>query len=329
MKNKVVFIVGPTGVGKTNLALSLATKLDGGLVSADSIQVYKGLDIVSGKDLPKTAQYISLPQYNNGDNTGFYIDRGVPIFLLDVVEPSFPFSVSSFCDLATNAITYIRSQNKTPVVVGGTGLYVNSLLNPIDTLNVKPNLKFRKKLEKINVFELQKLLPEEKLRNINESDKNNPRRLIRAIEVLELESIVKSQVPENIHKFDALIIGLTCDRETLKERINKRVDTRFEQGALEEATRLFTRYEKLAPQIKDANGYKQLFQYLKKEITLEESIYRWKISEYHHAKNQMTWFQKYGNVEWFDINKSGLELDIERRVKNFQSKIISSLRGEK
>jgi len=321
MKNKVVFIVGPTGVGKTDLALSLATKLGGALISADSIQVYKGLDIVSGKDLSKTAQYFSLPQYNNGDNTGFYIDRGIPIFLLDVVEPSFPFSVSAFYNLANRATEYIQKQNKIPIVVGGTGLYIKALISGIDTAYIKPDPDLRLKLEIMNVEDLQQKLQSlnpKKLEIMNRSDRNNPRRLMRAIEIsVQKTGDKRQETAESANKLESLVIGLECDKEVLKKRIEERVDARFEHGALEEATRFFTIYNNLAPQIKTANGYKQLFEFLQNKINYEEAIYRWKISEYRHAKNQMTWFQKYGNVEWFDINKNGFELDIERRVKNF------------
>lgn len=321
MQNKVVFIVGPTGVGKTNLAFSLAQEFDADLVSADSIQVYKGLDIVSGKDLPKTAKYISLPELSqNGYNTSFYIDRGRSIFLLDVVEPTSSFSVSNFQDAAFKALDHIFQKNKLPIVVGGTGLYVKSLLEPIDTASVKPNIKLRNRLEKLSVEELQRQLPEEKLKTFNDSDKNNPRRLIRAIEIHSQGTDDREQGTKRVeNKFENLVVGLTCDRETLRQRIDDRVDARLEQGAIVEVTKLFEIYESLAPQIKDANGYKQLFQFLQGAMSLEEAIYRWKISEYRHAKNQMTWFRKYGNTQWFDVSKKGYKKDIAASLKKFLS----------
>lgn len=306
MRNKTVFIVGPTAVGKTDLAFTLAKKFDGALISADSVQVYKGLDIVSGKDLPKTA-------IKNGNNAGFYIDRGIPIFLLDVVEPTSSFSLHDFYKFATRYKQLILEQGKLPIVVGGTGLYVQTLLDGFNK-STMPDLSLRKKLEKLSVSELQQLLPDDKLQKLNDSDRNNPRRLIRAIEI---ESSKQQVASSKRNSYESLVIGLTCDREVLKQRIDARVDTRLKQGALDEVSSLFKNYKILSDQVKNANGYKQLFSFLKNEISLDEAIYRWKISEYHHAKNQMTWFRKYGMVEWFDIEKANFKKEIEKRVGDF------------
>lgn len=298
--------MGPTAVGKTDLAFTLAKKFDGALISADSVQVYKGLDIVSGKDLPKTA-------IKNGNNAGFYIDRGIPIFLLDVVEPTSSFSLHDFYKFATRYKQLILEQGKLPIVVGGTGLYVQTLLDGFNK-STMPDLSLRKKLEKLSVSELQQLLPDDKLQKLNDSDRNNPRRLIRAIEI---ESSKQQVASSKRNSYESLVIGLTCDREVLKQRIDARVDTRLKQGALDEVSSLFKNYKILSDQVKNANGYKQLFSFLKNEISLDEAIYRWKISEYHHAKNQMTWFRKYGMVEWFDIEKANFKKEIEKRVGDF------------
>jgi tRNA dimethylallyltransferase len=161
----------------------------------------------------------------------------------------------------------------------------------------------------------QKKLPKEILQSLNESDKKNSRRLIRKIEILEYQPLATNHQPHTF--YDSLVIGLKCTREILKERIDIRVDLRIKDGAVEEAARLFQRYEDLAPQIKDANGYKQLFQYLSGEVDLSEAIYRWKISEYRHAKNQMTWFEKYGNVEWFSVLDSNFMNKVQKRVHKF------------
>jgi tRNA dimethylallyltransferase len=155
------------------------------------------------------------------------------------------------------------------------------------------------------------MLSYEKFKSMNESDRNNKRRIIRAIEVGDKKG------KTNDIKYNNLVIGLYCDRAQLKERIDIRVAKRIEQGGIDEAKSLFENYEKLAPQVKDANGYKQLFSYLKKETTLDEAIYRWKVSEYKHAKNQMTWFKKYGNVIWFDITSKNNKVNIEKKVYDF------------
>ncbi len=317
---KIVCIVGPTAVGKTDLAFKTAHRFDGELISADSIQVYKGLDIISGKDIPKDSKFTPLPELSkNGYNTGFFTYNNVPIFLLDIVDPTSSFSVSQFQNLATKSIEYIAGQNKLPVIVGGTGFYVDAILNGIETSNIEPNLKLRSQLEKLSVLELQEKLQKlnvEKFSSMNESDRNNKRRLIRRVEIAQSNTLNHQSSIIN-HQFDSLVIGLTCEKEVLKQRIDKRVDERLKNGGLEEVEKLYKNYDKLSQQVKDANGYKQLFVFLKNETNFEEAIYRWKISEYRHAKNQMTWFRKYGNVKWFDIAKKDYQKDIENSLKNF------------
>ncbi|MDO8269920.1 MAG: tRNA (adenosine(37)-N6)-dimethylallyltransferase MiaA [Candidatus Levybacteria bacterium] len=311
---KIVYIVGPTAVGKTNLAFDLANRYQGELVSADSVQVYKGLDIISGKDLP--------PDYKS--HAGYYSSNsGSSIHLLDVVDPFTPFNVSDFQKCAVDTIALIHAKNKLPFVVGGTGLYVEVLLNGLEG-SIGPDLKLRNKLETLSVEDLQLKLKKqnkEKFSTMNTSDVRNKRRLIRAIEITEGRLKINDSRLKNgkVRQFDCLVIGLMCDREILKQRINVRVEERIRNGALEEAKNLFENYETLAQQVKDANGYKQLFSYLKKELSWEECMYRWKISEYRHAKNQMTWFKKYGNVQWHDITSKTYKKDLESGLKIFLS----------
>ena len=145
MKNKVVFIVGPTGIGKTDLAFNLAKQFKGDLISADSIQVYKNLDIISGKDIPKDSKFSDLPELSkNGIRSGYYTYHNIRISLLDVVEPTFSFTVNHFQELASNHILHTAMKNKLPIVVGGTGLYIKALIDGID-IEVKPNLLLRQK----------------------------------------------------------------------------------------------------------------------------------------------------------------------------------------
>lgn len=301
---KVLFIVGPTATGKTDLALSLASKFNGELVNADSVQVFKGLDIISGKDLPKGYKF----------RKGFYSHPNEPsIHLLDIVDPTLPFNVSSFFKYATDTIDSIFKKGKHPIVVGGTGLYIEVLLNGLDE-SIEPNQKLREKLDSLSILELQKFIPQSKLDTLNVSDKNNKRRLIRQIEKLKIKKQKEKSFKTN---YDSLVIGLECNRDILREKIEKRVSKRLENGALIEAKRLFTNYSNLTQQVKDANGYRQLFQFLSKETSLDEAVEKWKISEYHHAKNQMTWFRKYGGVEWYDIEKANFGKKIEKRMLEF------------
>lgn len=310
---KIIHIVGPTAVGKTKLAVFLAQNFDGALISADSVQVYKNLDIVSGKDLPEGSKF-NLLKENNGISVGYYLFDTIRVFLLDVINFSVSFNVSSFQSIAKAVISAIQTENKQPIVVGGTGLYVQSLINENIAKSSVVNHELRKELEALPLLELQfrvSSISKNDFERLNNSEKNNPRRLIRIIENGEFTPNKINTIQENNH----IIIGLECGRDELKKRIDQRIDERIKLGAIKEAENLFKDYDHLSTQIKHANGYKQLFSYLNKEINWDECLYRWKVSEYRHAKNQMTWFKKYGNVQWYDINEKDFELKILNRLK--------------
>lgn len=318
MRQKVVHIVGPTGVGKTDLALSLAKKLDGSIISADSVQVYKGLDIISGKDIPLGSKFYSLKLKGKYD-LGFYKLNIAKLYLVDAVEPTFSFSVFDFLKVSKTIIELVLKSRKLPIIVGGTGLYSQKIVSGLDNLE-STDTKLRKKLELLSLEKLQvilKKLNKERYEKLNNSDVNNPRRLIRAIEIEKTKNKTTDKVSKE--NYDHLQIGLLAPREYLKEKIKKRIVSRLDNGALKEAEGLFQIYDELSPNVKNANGYKQLFSYLKEEISYEEAVYRWETSEYRHAKNQMTWFRKYGNVEWFDITKKGFKKEIEQGIYKFLS----------
>lgn len=279
---KAVVIVGPTAVGKTSFAVKLAKKFNGAIISADSIQVFKSLDIISGKDKSEL--------------------EGLEYYLIDIVSFEKPFSVSQFEKKASKILNFL---NKTPIIVGGTGLYVKSIIDGLGTTDIKPDIELRQELEAFSLEELQERLKSLDIKifeNMNESDRKNKRRLIRKIEIL-----ITNHQPLITHKKDMrfLQIGLELPREALKKNIDKRVDERIKNGAIDEAKKLFENYAKLTQQIKDANGYKQLFEYFQGKVSLEKAIDKWKISEYHHAKNQMTWFKKDKRILWFEAGKKG------------------------
>jgi len=318
--SKVLFVVGPTASGKTDMALYLADKFSGILINADSVQVYKELDIVSGKDLPQTSEFLKIKTDGNLD-LGIYFFGNIQIYLLDVVPPSYEFNVSDFKKIANSLIEKLSSKNL-PIVVGGTGFYIKALTQTIDTISIPRDEKLRDKLLKFSVLKLQNLLRKndiEKFMSLNESDIKNSRRLIRAIEVAFWKAKNNTVFDKKKRSFDTLFIGLKAGRDFIEKRIEKRVDMRMKTGALDEAKSLFKKYNKLSSQVKNASGYKQLFEYLKGEYSLEDSIIRWKTSEISIVKKQMTFFSKNKEIKWFDIEDKNYKKDAKKEVKRWLS----------
>lgn len=285
---KVLCIVGPTAVGKTALSLFLAPHINGVIFSADSIQVYKGLDIISGKDKE--------------------LYKDIPVRMLDVTSIEHSYNVSDYIKQFENEIRNI-SKDQAPIIVGGTGFYISALLDGIKTVNVKPISKLRKSLQEKNVQELQdtlQLKDSKRFFAMNNSDKNNPRRLIRAIEISE-SKVEGNKVESIFADYEVYLVGLYLEREKLNKKIDERVEQRIKDGALKEAKELCKSYKKLAPQIKRANGYKQLFEHLLGSTSLEEAIEKWKIAEHQNAKKQITYFKKMKNIHWLDVQEVSLE----------------------
>ena len=306
---KVLLVVGPTAIGKTSLAKRLSSKFNGAMLNADSRQVYKDLNVISGKDIPSETPY----------KRGFYILNGIKLYLFDLVKPSEDFSVNKYLDFAVPLIEEISKQNILPVVTGGTGFYIKALIDGVETVNIPPNLELRKNLEKASLKELQEELENrdpKKFKKLNNSDVSNKRRLIRAIEISELKN--KGHINlKKLEGYDFKIIGLKAEPELIKKRIDKRINERLENGALEEAKSLFNDYDKLSEQVKTSIGYRELFEFLKKTLILGEAIEKWRISEYQLVKKQMTWFKKDKRIDWFDINNSTYIKKVEASVGNW------------
>ncbi len=186
--NQLLIICGPTAIGKTNLAIKLAKALNGELVSADSKQVYKGMDIGTGKDLPKSSK-LQFPSSNlrlKNFQIGYYSLDSIPVWLLDIVNPDYRFSVADYVECAHRVMADIHLRGKLPIMVGGTGFYIKGVVDGIETLGVEPDWDLRQKFNYLGVEELQEKLRKldpTRLKAMNESDRNNPRRLIRAIEI--------------------------------------------------------------------------------------------------------------------------------------------------
>ena len=285
-------IVGPTAVGKTELSIQLAEKFNGEIISGDSMQIYKDLDIA-------TAKVTSAEM------------RGIPHHLIDIKEIEEEYSVSDFQKEASRKITEITKRGHLPIIVGGTGLYIESLLYPVSHAKVEPNEKLRLKLE-----DFAGQMGNKKLWNrLNKIDPeaakkihpNNVRRLVRAIEVYEEKGQLFSDFQNERNKkesvYDIFLIGLNTDRQKLYERINQRVDQMITEGLLEEAKDL---WEKVGPELNTQStrgiGYKELFDYFNQHISFEEAVDAIKQNSRRYAKRQITWFRnRFEQVHWYNL----------------------------
>ncbi|MDO8599976.1 MAG: tRNA (adenosine(37)-N6)-dimethylallyltransferase MiaA, partial [bacterium] len=312
VKRKILAILGPTGIGKTSLGLRLAEKFGGDILVADSRQVYKGMDVVTGKDIPKNGKWqIQTPQRAvANDKLGCWLlQNGTRIWLTDIVQPIDEFSVSHWNKYAKQAIEQVSLNNKLPILTVGTGLYLKSLTGNIETINIPQDLELRKSLENKDVEELFTLLTESdlvKAKSMNNSDRKNKRRLIRAIEVAKNFEIKKPTVGKT-EDFNFFKVGLTSPKEIVFERIDKRVDARLKAGALDETKKLLSNYSDWSGQAFLGVGYRYLREYLLGKKKLDLVVEEWKEAEHAYAKRQMTWFKKEPVVNWFEITDSNWE----------------------
>lgn len=281
-KPKIIIILGPTASGKSDLAVSLALKFNGEVVSADSRQVYKNLNIGTGKITKKEM-------------------RGVPHHLLDVADPRQKFTAADYTTLAHQAIKNIIQKNKLPIVCGGTGFYIDTLLGAKQIPAVPPNLELRKKLEQESTEKLfamlQKLDPE-RAKNI---DAKNPRRLVRAIEICKALGKVPKFESRSTN-YELCKIGIKIENEELKRRINKRIEKWFKQGLLKEVKNLHKKGVSWKRMGEIGLEYKIVSLFLQNKITKKELVEKMQTETSRYAKRQMTWFKKDKKIVWFTPN---------------------------
>ncbi len=292
MSNKIplLSIVGPTGIGKTETSINLAENLSGEIISADSMQIYKYMDIGTAKITKEEM-------------------KGIPHYLIDIVYPDEEFTVSDFKESATKYINNIYNRGNLPIIVGGTGLYVNSLVYDLNFTNVAPNNEFREKYEIIAdkygngvIYEELRSIDPKSAKRIHVNDR---KRIIRALEIYYVTKKPMSVYYKDFRRynddFDVVMIGLTNKREDLYKRINYRVDRMIEKGLIEEVKGLldmgYTDYLNSL----QALGYKEIILYLKNEITLDEAIDLIKRSTRKFAKRQLTWFRRDNRIKWIDV----------------------------
>ena len=279
MKPKVIAVVGPTASGKTKLAIELAHKLNGEVVSADSRLVYKGFDIASAKPTIEERE-------------------GIPHHLIDIVEPEFNYSAGNYVEDAKRAIEDILSRNKTPIVAGGTGLYFRVLLEHYDLPKVETDFELRAELEKRSKEDLLEELEKVDKITYERVKDANLRRIIRALELIKtlkkpLSEIQLEKEPEYDVEWTMPAIP---SREWLYDRINKRVDIMVEMGIIEETKNLIAKHGRIG-NIVDTIGYKEILTYLDGQATLEEALDKLKQHSRNYAKRQLTWFRKNPNLE--------------------------------
>jgi len=277
-KSKVIVILGPTATGKSDLAVKVAKKFNGEIISADSRQVYKGLDIGTGKITKKEMQ-------------------GVPHHLLDVVNPKRKFTVTEYQKKATKAISEILTKGEVPIICGGTGFYIDTITKGIVFPEVPPNIKLRKLLEKKSVEELAKILRKLDKIRVGNIDVNNKVRLIRAIEIAKTLGKVP-KIKENIPSCKFIKIGLYLPENLLNIKIENRVTQMFKAGLLKEIKTLKNKG------ISDKRLREFGFEY--SDPTKEKVISATK----KYVKRQMTWFKRDKSIVWFDASKKNLDKEV-------------------
>jgi tRNA dimethylallyltransferase len=295
-KEKLLVIIGPTAVGKTKLSVELAKRFNGEIISGDSMQIYKGMDIGTAKITEAEKE-------------------GIPHYLLDIKNPDEPFNAPEFQEKVNTIIEYIHSRGKFPIIVGGTGLYIQSVIYDYQFSDAPSDPDYRMELEnRMETLGIDSLMQELRQKDPGSAARihpNNTRRVIRALEIFHCTGKTMSEQLEEQPKelkYDTVVIGLTMDREKLYERINHRVDIMIETGLIPEAKSFFDQGLRNCQSIQ-AIGYKELYEFFEGRLTLEQAIDLLKQNSRRYAKRQLTWFRNKMDVTWFDMT------DIENFAK--------------
>ncbi|MGE4554930.1 MAG: tRNA (adenosine(37)-N6)-dimethylallyltransferase MiaA [Candidatus Paceibacterota bacterium] len=300
-KKKLLVILGPTASGKSDLAIEMAKKFNGEIISADSRQVYKGMDLGTGK-------------VERDKNFKEFYSEGVRHYLLDIVEPQQYFSVYQYQKLALKAINEILKKKKLPILCGGTGLYISAVIENWKFLKIKPNFELRKKLEKLSLEELFEKLKKIDPQRATTIDPKNKRRIIRALEI----ALTKGKVPpleKKPLKMNILILGIQKEKEELKKLIKTRLEKRINLGMIEEVKNLKEKGVSSERLEEFGLEYRWVNRYLEGKITLEEMKKRLYNEIVKYAKRQMTWFKKMKNIYWIKTKEEAFSL-VENWLKN-------------
>jgi len=302
MKNnqRLIVIVGPTAVGKTTTSIDLAKHFGGEVISGDSMQVYKGMDIGTAK--------ISKEEMDD-----------IPHHLIDIKQPNESFSVADFQSLAKKSMSTIYDKGNIPFIVGGTGLYVNSVIYDYDFSEASEDRAFRDRLNNFADVHGNDALHEQ-LKNVDPQSyeqlhANNRRRVIRALEVHHVtgKPLTEQRNQEESTLYDTTVIGLTMDRDVLYDRINLRVDQMIDEGLIEEVSKLHEQGFSDC-QSMQAIGYKEILEYIRGNVSVEAAISQLKQNSRRFAKRQLTWFRNKMDIQWYDMT-----IDREKKIKEIHA----------
>ena len=289
-KPKVIVICGPTASGKTTLSIQLAQKINGEIISSDSMQIYKDMNIGTAKPDQQEMQ-------------------GIKHYLLDFVEPNQRYSVADYKKDAENAIEDILQKGKVPIIVGGTGLYVDSLIYGIEYPNIEFDENYRKELERRvekegleKLYEKAKKIDPQAMKKIS---RNDQKRILRVLEIYNATGKTKTEQEiesrKNEVKYDYRVFAINMDREKLYDRINKRVDIMIQKGLIEEVENLLKKYNEFPTAMKGL-GYKEVVEYIQGKVLKEDMIENIKRESRRYAKRQITWFKKNKQTIWIGPN---------------------------
>lgn len=306
-KPKIIVICGPTASGKTALSIQLAKKIDGEIVSADSMQIYEDMDVGTAKP--------SIEEM-----------EGIKHYLIGNVSPTVRYSVANFKKDAINAINEIIQKGKTPIIVGGTGLYVDSLVQGIEYDDTEIDLEYRNQLEELAkehgldyLYNKAIQIDPTAMEKISNNDK---KRIFRVLEIYHATGKTKTmqeyESKQKENPYDYKVFAIDMDREKLYERINKRVDIMIANGLVDEVKKLISKYSELPTAIQGL-GYKEVVLYLNNEITYDEMVEKIKLETRHYAKRQLTWFRRNKDITWIN----GLD-----NIQNNVNIILEGVNGE-
>lgn len=315
MSEKIIAVVGPTAVGKTGVGLSLASRFGGEIISVDSRQVYREMDLVTGKDVPPKAVFQKRKTLTNQQGTklsiGYYQYDSGRVWLYDVVPPRVVFSAADFRIAAHWVIRNIQKRGKVPILVGGTGFYLRAMTEGYETLGIPPDWDLRHRLESWPLVKLQERVVKEvpaRWEKMNRSDRANPRRLIRAIETRAGEAQEPTPFAE------VFKIGLRLSAKDLLAQIDRRVEARLRAGAEEEVKRLVKKFG-WESVLGETIGYQEWRPYLEGQTSRSVVIEAWRLAEHQYAKRQLVWFRKEPALSWYPAGPKVVTTLVEKVAK--------------